>query len=93
MKFGYFANLNDLGLEKSRSQALDETRGIALACEDAGWDTLGFADRHFGHEGFGVVPDEPMIDADLGARTHRIRVAQAANITPSGIRSRRATAR
>ena len=80
MKLGYFALLTNPDLKKDMAQVLDETREVAIACDEAGWDTIWFAEHHFGHEGYDVMPNALMLSADIAARTKRIRVGQAANI-------------
>lgn len=80
MQFGYFANMNNRNLKKPFHQVLDETREIAITCDEAGWDSIWFTEHHFGYEGFEVCPNPLMMSADIAARTKRIRIGQAANI-------------
>jgi len=80
MRFGYFANSNNLGLKKPFTAILDEAREIAACIEDAGWDSIWFTEHHFGHEGYEVCPNPLLLSADIAARTTRLRVGQAASI-------------
>ncbi|MEE8545757.1 MAG: LLM class flavin-dependent oxidoreductase [Alphaproteobacteria bacterium] len=80
MKVSCFSYLTNLGLERPMADVLDDMREIALACDDAGWDVIWFAEHHFGHEGYDITPNAILLSADIAARTKRIRVGQAANI-------------
>ncbi|MDH3672940.1 MAG: LLM class flavin-dependent oxidoreductase [Gammaproteobacteria bacterium] len=80
MKLGYFMNAGNLGLKKEMAQVLDETREIVLYLEESDWDVIWFPEHHFGHEGYEVIPNPLMVSSDIGARTSRIRIGQAANI-------------
>ena len=80
MKLGYFMNAGNLGGKKNAAQVFDETREIASYLDETNWDVIWFAEHHFGHEGYEVVPNPLMLSCDIGARTKRIRIGQAANI-------------
>jgi alkanesulfonate monooxygenase SsuD/methylene tetrahydromethanopterin reductase-like flavin-dependent oxidoreductase (luciferase family) len=80
MKVSCFSYLTNVGLERPMAEVLDEMREIAIACDQAGWDVIWFAEHHFGHEGYDITPNAILLSADIAARTKRIRVGQAANI-------------
>lgn len=80
MKVGYFANVNAPGRYDEFDRVLDETRELALACEELGYDSIWFGEHHFGHEGFESLPNPILMSADIAARTSRIRIGQSANI-------------
>ena len=80
MRFGYFSNQNNKGLQKPFHQVVEETRELARYCDGNGWDSIWFTEHHFGHEGYEVCPNPVMMSCDIAARTERIRIGQAANI-------------
>ena len=80
MRFGYFLNQNNLGLEKSFTQLIEESREIARYCDTNGWHSIWTTEHHFGHEGLEVCPNPILMSADLAAHTKQIRIGQAANI-------------
>ena len=80
MKVGYFANVNAPGRYDDFARVLDETRELALACEELGYDSIWFGEHHFGHEGIESIPNPILMSADIAARTSRIRIGQSANI-------------
>jgi alkanesulfonate monooxygenase SsuD/methylene tetrahydromethanopterin reductase-like flavin-dependent oxidoreductase (luciferase family) len=79
MRFGYFANLTNWD-HRPYSQVLDETREIAVYCDQNDWDSIWLTEHHLNHEGMDACPNPLMMCADLAARTNHIRLGQAANI-------------
>jgi alkanesulfonate monooxygenase SsuD/methylene tetrahydromethanopterin reductase-like flavin-dependent oxidoreductase (luciferase family) len=68
MKVGYFADVNAPGRYDEFARVLDETRELALACEELGYDSIWFGEHHFGHEGFESIPNPILMSADIAAR-------------------------
>lgn len=81
MKFGYFCNLTNWN-NKPYNQLMDETRDIAIHCDNNGWDSVWLTEHHINHEGMDACPNPLMVCTDLAARTKNIRLGQAANILP-----------
>lgn len=81
MKLGYFCNMTNW-THKPYSQLLDEVRDIGAYCDQTNWDSIWFTEHHLNHEGMDACPNPLMICADIAARTHQIRLGQAANIIP-----------
>lgn len=81
MKFGYFCNLTNWN-NKPYNQLMDETRDIAIHCDNNGWDSVWMTEHHINHEGMDACPNPLMVCTDLAARTKNIRLGQAANILP-----------
>lgn len=81
MKFGYFCNLTNW-THKPYQQLIDETRDIAVHCDQAGWDSIWLTEHHINHEGMDACPNPLMMCTDLAARTKQLRLGQAAGIIP-----------
>lgn len=81
MKFGYFCNLTNWN-NKPYNQLMDETRDIAIHCDNNGWDSIWMTEHHINHEGMDACPNPLMVCTDLAARTKNLRLGQAANILP-----------
>lgn len=82
MKFGYFANMHGdgAGFDKPYMDCLDELREIARYCDQHRWDSYWLTEHHFSHEGFENLPNPLLMSADIAARTHHLRIGQAASI-------------
>jgi Coenzyme F420-dependent N5,N10-methylene tetrahydromethanopterin reductase and related flavin-dependent oxidoreductases len=79
MKIGYFCNSTNWD-NKLYTQVLEETREIALYCDENNWQSIWFTEHHFSHEGMEICPNPLMLSADIAARTKNIRIGQAATI-------------
>ena len=73
MKIGYFCNSTNWD-NKPYTQVLEETREIALYCDENNWNSIWFTEHHFSHEGMEICPNPLMLSADIAARTKNIRI-------------------
>lgn len=55
---------------------------LGVLAEELGYDSYWLAEHHFQHEGYEVVPNSLLLEANLVARTERIQVGAMFNIVP-----------
>ena len=60
----------------------EKTEAIAKCMDEHGYDTLWFAEHHFQHEGYEVIPNIPMLAVHLAHITKNLRYGCGFNITP-----------
>lgn len=63
-------------------QATERLLELGVAAEELGYDSYWLAEHHFQHEGYEVVPNSLLLEANLVARTERIQVGAMFNIVP-----------
>ncbi|MGE3149992.1 MAG: LLM class flavin-dependent oxidoreductase, partial [Pseudorhodoplanes sp.] len=80
MKFGYFCNPTDPGLQRDWLAIMEEAREKALFCEAEGFDSFWLAEHHFSYFGRYVLPNPVAMGIDIAARTKRIRIGVGAAI-------------
>jgi len=59
-----------------------KSEALALCMDRNGYDTLWFAEHHFQHEGYEVIPNIPMLGVHLAHLTKKLRFGCGFNITP-----------
>lgn len=60
----------------------DKSEALARCMDDLGYHTLWFAEHHFQHEGYEVIPNIPMLGVHLAHLTKTLRFGCGFNITP-----------
>ncbi len=60
----------------------DKSEALARCMDDLGYHTLWFAEHHFQHEGYEVIPNIPMLGVHLAHLTKKLRFGCGFNITP-----------
>ena len=60
----------------------EKTEAIAKCMDELGYHTLWFAEHHFQHEGYEVIPNIPMLAVHLAHITKTLRYGCGFNITP-----------
>ncbi|MBM3262113.1 MAG: LLM class flavin-dependent oxidoreductase [candidate division Zixibacteria bacterium] len=98
MRFDYFygghvalQNIGFAGLpvdERSESDehlasVFDIALDLARTMDRAGYDTLWFAEHHFQREGYGIIPNIPMLAVYLAGKTQQLRFGSMFNIVPA----------
>ena len=61
----------------------DEARAMAEIMDDMGYDTLWFAEHHFQREGYGGIPNIPMLSVHLAQFTERLNFGSMFNTVPT----------
>lgn len=61
----------------------DEARAMAGIMDQAGYDTLWFAEHHFQREGYGGIPNIPMLAVHLAQLTERLNFGSMFNTVPA----------
>lgn len=64
------------------ASVFDKSAALALCMDKNGYDTLWFAEHHFQHEGYEVIPNIPMLGVHLAHLTKNLRFGCGFNITP-----------
>ncbi len=59
-----------------------KSEALALCMDRNGYDTLWFAEHHFQHEGYEVIPNIMMLGVHLSHLTRKLRFGCGFNITP-----------
>jgi len=59
-----------------------KSEALARCMDKNGYDTLWFAEHHFQHEGYEVIPNIPMLGVHLAHLTKTLRFGCGFNITP-----------
>tara|TARA_Y100001934_G_scaffold270441_1_gene355360 strand:- start:94 stop:1242 length:1149 start_codon:yes stop_codon:yes gene_type:complete len=80
MKLGIFHNPANPDHAMDYSELLTNARELATFADQAGFDTIWFAEHHFSLWGREVLPNPLMLAADIAARTDNIRIGLAAAI-------------
>jgi alkanesulfonate monooxygenase SsuD/methylene tetrahydromethanopterin reductase-like flavin-dependent oxidoreductase (luciferase family) len=80
MKVGYFCNPSNPGHERPYLDIMNEVRDLSVFCEQAGFDSIWFAEHHFSIWGREILPNPIIMGADIAARTQNIRIGLAAAI-------------
>ncbi|MDH3703829.1 MAG: LLM class flavin-dependent oxidoreductase [Alphaproteobacteria bacterium] len=60
----------------------DKTEALAKCMDANGYDTLWFAEHHFQHEGYEVIPNIPLLAVHLAHITKTLKFGCGFNITP-----------
>ncbi len=60
----------------------DDLFAYATAAEEAGFDSMWFAEHHFQHEGYEVTPNIILTSAVLAMKTERIKFGAMFNVIP-----------
>jgi alkanesulfonate monooxygenase SsuD/methylene tetrahydromethanopterin reductase-like flavin-dependent oxidoreductase (luciferase family) len=60
----------------------DKSAALARCMDKNGYDTLWFAEHHFQHEGYEVIPNIMMLGVHLSHLTEKLRFGCGFNITP-----------
>jgi len=60
----------------------DKSEALARCMDELGYHTLWFAEHHFQHEGYEVIPNIPMLGVHLAHLTKTLRFGCGFNITP-----------
>ena len=60
----------------------DKSEALARCMDKFGYDTLWFAEHHFQHEGYEVIPNILMLGVHLSHITEKLRFGCGFNITP-----------
>ncbi len=60
----------------------DKSEALARCMDEHGYHTLWFAEHHFQHEGYEVIPNIPMLGVHLAHLTKTLRFGCGFNITP-----------
>ena len=55
------------------ASVFDKSAALALCMDKNGYDTLWFAEHHFQHEGYEVIPNIPMLGVHLSHLTKNLR--------------------
>ena len=97
-RFDYFygghVEMDDLGFqgtpvdersptEEHLASVFEEARAIARVMETSGFDTLWLAEHHFQREGYGGIPNIPMLCVYLAQATERLRFGAFFNTVPA----------
>ncbi len=61
----------------------DEARDMAELMDGAGYDTLWFAEHHFQREGYGGIPNIPMLSVHLAQVTRQLNFGSMFNTVPA----------
>jgi alkanesulfonate monooxygenase SsuD/methylene tetrahydromethanopterin reductase-like flavin-dependent oxidoreductase (luciferase family) len=64
------------------ASVFDKSAALARCMDKNGYDTLWFAEHHFQHEGYEVIPNIPMLGVHLSHLTKNLRFGCGFNITP-----------
>ena len=92
--FGGHVEMSDLGFQgipidnriesdNHLATAIDEARAIAEVMDEAGYDTLWLAEHHFQREGYGCIPNLPMLAVYLSQVTRRLHFGSMFNTVPA----------
>ena len=82
MKFAAFTTVaSSAGEATSAERFIDNLRQQTILAEELGFEAMWLGEHHFGPYGIGDLPN-PILLADLAARTSTIRIGQMANIAP-----------
>ena len=65
------------------ASAFDEARAMAQFMDAAGYDTLWFAEHHFQREGYGGIPNIPMLAVYLAQHTEQLHFGSMFNTVPA----------
>lgn len=65
------------------STVFDEARAIAEVMDQSGYDTLWLAEHHFQREGYGCIPNIPMLAVYLSQVTGRLHFGSMFNTVPA----------
>lgn len=64
------------------ASVFDKCEALARCMDEHGYHTLWFAEHHFQHEGYEVIPNIPMLGVHLAHLTKTLRFGCGFNITP-----------
>jgi alkanesulfonate monooxygenase SsuD/methylene tetrahydromethanopterin reductase-like flavin-dependent oxidoreductase (luciferase family) len=64
------------------ASVFDKCEALARCMDEHGYHTLWFAEHHFQHEGYEVIPNIPMLGLHLSHLTKSLRYGCGFNITP-----------
>lgn len=64
------------------ASVFDKCEALARCMDEHGYHTLWFAEHHFQHEGYEVIPNIPMLGVHLAHLTETLRFGCGFNITP-----------
>ncbi len=64
------------------ASVFDKSEALARCMDEHGYHTLWFAEHHFQHEGYEVIPNIPMLGVHLSHLTKTLRFGCGFNITP-----------
>ena len=92
--FGGHVEMSDLGFQgipidnriesdDHLATVIDEARAIAEVMDEAGYDTLWLAEHHFQREGYGCIPNLPMLAVYLSQVTRRLHFGSMFNTVPA----------
>ena len=74
---------NDRRFDNDRlASVFDKAEAIAKTMDAQGWHSLWFAEHHFQHEGYEVIPNILMLAVHLAHVTERLKIGCGFNITP-----------
>ena len=65
------------------TSVFDEARAMAAIMDEAGYDTFWFAEHHFQREGYGGIPNIPMLSVYLAQNTERLNFGSMFNTVPA----------
>jgi len=65
------------------ASVFDEARAMAQLMDRAGYDTLWFAEHHFQREGYGGIPNIPMLAVYLAQHTAELHYGSMFNTVPA----------
>ena len=69
--------------DRHLASVFDEARAMAQIMDGAGYDTLWFAEHHFQREGYGGIPNIPMLAVHLAQLTQRLHFGSMFNTVPA----------
>jgi alkanesulfonate monooxygenase SsuD/methylene tetrahydromethanopterin reductase-like flavin-dependent oxidoreductase (luciferase family) len=82
LKIGVYHALHNLGHKREFHELLDETRQMAIYCDEAGFDNFWLGEHHFSIWGREMLSNPILFGADIAARTSRITIGLSAVVAP-----------
>ncbi len=64
------------------ASVFEKSEAVAKTMDKFGWDSIWFAEHHFQHEGYEVIPNILMLAVHLSHVTKRLKTGCGFNITP-----------